>query len=203
MSEIEINFKEVYRYLGYRGVAPDEQTEALVATVAEKVRAAARPVHGRRRVPIEWHDRDAGRFSLGRMEVKSRDLAKNLDGCSEAYMFAATLGMGIDMMIRRAELKSMIEASVIQAVSAALTEGYCDSINKEINESIRAEGLYPRPRYSPGFGDFGLEYQPEFLDILAAQKEIGIKLTDGLLMIPSKSVTALIGISDRPRELKK
>ena len=51
-----------------------------------------------------------------------------------------------------------------------------------------------RPRFSPGYGDFPLEYQRELLGVLDAAKRIGLTLTDSLLMAPSKSVTAVIGV---------
>ena len=200
MEDIRINRKEVLRYLGYRGATPDAQTEALIDACVRKTKQAAKPLHTGSRVPIEWIDAADGRMNLGRMEVESRDLARNLKGCSEVYMFAATLGLGIDMLIKRTRLKSTAEAAVLQAVSGAYAEAYAEAINDAIDEMISSEGLYTRPRYSPGFGDFGLKYQPAFLAVLAADRKIGIRLTNGYLMIPSKSVTALVGISAKPKE---
>lgn len=60
------------------------------------------------------------------------------------------------------------------------------------------KGLYLRPRFSPGYGDFPLSAQKEILDGLEAGKRIGITLTEGYLMMPSKSVTAVIGVSRTP-----
>lgn len=57
---------------------------------------------------------------------------------------------------------------------------------------------YLRPRFSPGYGDFPLDCQQRLLDSLEAGKRIGIKLTDSLLMMPSKSVTAVMGVSKKP-----
>ena len=49
-------------------------------------------------------------------------------------------------------------------------------------------------RYSPGYGDFPLEAQRELLGILDTPRAIGVSLTDTLLMAPSKSVSAVIGV---------
>ena len=49
-------------------------------------------------------------------------------------------------------------------------------------------------RFSPGYGDFDLKYQKDILEYLDANKKIGISLTDSLMMIPTKSITAIIGI---------
>jgi len=198
---LAVSLPDAARYLGYRGVTPDETMDERIEACILRVREAARPVHVRALFPIAWSDPAEGIFDIGTMHVTSVDLARNLKDCSEAVFFAVTLGMGIDRMIRRAELTSMLEAAMIQAVAAELTEGYCNVVNEEIRQEAEARGMYTRPRYSPGFGDFGLPYQPKFLEMLEASKKIGIKLTDGLLMIPSKSVTAVVGLSDRPRAL--
>ena len=55
--------------------------------------------------------------------------------------------------------------------------------------------FYVRPRSSPGYGDLSLTYQAEFLRVLEATKKIGIVLSEGGVMIPEKSVTAVMGLS--------
>ena len=50
-------------------------------------------------------------------------------------------------------------------------------------------------RYSPGYGDLALESQREFFRVLNVTKTIGVSLTEGCLMVPTKSVTAFIGMS--------
>lgn len=52
-----------------------------------------------------------------------------------------------------------------------------------------------RPRYSPGYGDLSLDVQSSFLKALNAQKTIGLFLSEGGVMQPEKSVTALMGLS--------
>ena len=86
----------------------------------------------------------------------------------------------------------------LQATAAAMTETWCDRINERIRLEAEQEGLYTRPRFSPGYGDLPLDLQREISAILNMSKEIGVSLTDTMLMTPSKSVTALIGISDTP-----
>ena len=63
-----------------------------------------------------------------------------------------------------------------------------------LRAGFRKEGLALRPRFSPGYGDLPLEFQRDFFRILRPQRRIGVTLTDACLMVPSKSVTALVGI---------
>ena len=74
-----------------------------------------------------------------------------------------------------------------------MIEDYIDECEKELSGKLQ-EGQSLRPRFSPGFSDFTLEYQKLFMDVLRLDKTIGIHLTDGGIMLPEKSVTAIIGI---------
>ena len=49
-------------------------------------------------------------------------------------------------------------------------------------------------------GDWDLGAQPLVLDLLQAPKRLGLTLTAGGMLVPEKSVTALVGISDRKEE---
>ena len=82
--------------------------------------------------------------------------------------------------------------------AAAAAEAFCDEVNDNLRLQAESEGLYLRPRFSPGYGDLSLDCQRTFLRMLNAGKEIGLTLTDSGLMVPIKSVTAIIGISSVP-----
>ena len=113
-------------------------------------------------------------------------------------MLAATLGTEIDYLLYRYGRFEMSRAVVLQAASAAMIETYCDMVCEELAERYEAKGLYLRPRFSPGYGDLSLSCQPDLLQELEAGKRIGIKLTESLLMTPSKSVSAVVGVSKKP-----
>ena len=104
--------------------------------------------------------------------------------------------METDRHIRRAQIRSMKDAALLQAASAAMVEKYTDIINEEIICEGKNMGLYPRPRYSPGYGDLSLETQKIVFTLLNPEKHAGITLTDSLLMVPSKSITAVIGLAE-------
>lgn len=76
-----------------------------------------------------------------------------------------------------------------------MLEEYCDECQKKIAEELEEEHLYLRPRFSPGYGDFDICYQEPIVRMLNCAKTIGLTLTDSFMMTPTKSVTAVIGIS--------
>ena len=146
---------------------------------------------------LEAFTKEAGPplLRIAGMEIHSRSLSRNLRGCENVYLMAATLGIGPDRLIARASVRHMSRAVTLQAAAAAMIEVWCDEVNQKIIREASEQGLYCRPRFSPGYGDFPLEYQQDFAQILRIQKEIGVSLTESFLMIPTKSVTAIIGIT--------
>jgi len=89
----------------------------------------------------------------------------------------------------------MSRAVVIQASAAAMLEEYLDTWQKETAAKLEDEKQYLRPRFSPGYGDFSISHQEMILRMLNAEKSIGLTLTNGGMLNPTKSVTAVAGIS--------
>lgn len=188
---MEVNRREMYRYMGYGSAEPDERTREFAESCLEELMKAASPRSCSRLFPLRIASDGTLDFSC--FTVKSRQLRKNLEGCGEAFLFAATLGTGVDFLLRRYSRLSMSRAVVLQAASSALLEAYCSQENERLKKEARERGSYLRPRFSPGYGDFPLEAQKGIFRALQVEKQIGITLTDRLLMAPSKSVTAVIG----------
>ena len=201
---IKIDKKEIYRYLGYRRTIPDAEVCRMVDRCLEQLQQEVTPRYIFRKYPVESIYMVPGAFSkdaeppllrIAGMDIRSRSLSRNLRGCENVYLMAATLGIGPDRLIARASVTHMSRAVTLQAAAAAMIEAWCDEVNQKIIREASEQGLYCRPRFSPGYGDFPLEYQQDFAQILRMQKEIGVSLTESLLMIPTKSVTAIIGIT--------
>ena len=132
-------------------------------------------------------------LTAGKMRFSSRQLGQHLQGCGQIAVMAATLGSGADSALRRLALTNVAQAAAAQAVCAALIERYCDEVQREIAQAV--PGLYLKPRFSPGYGDWQLEDQQKILQLLNCEKKIGLTLTDGYMLTPVKSVTAVIGLS--------
>lgn len=184
--------REAVRYLGYGRHAIDEQTLALVESSMEELSSGVRERFIYRIFELS---QEGETLKIGDWEIKSRSLSKNMKGCRQAAVFAATLGPEADQMIRRASVTEMAKAVVLQACAAALLEEYCDSCQDRIAQEMAEEGKYLRPRFSPGYGDFDICHQEMVLKILQADKTIGLTMTKSFMLTPTKSVTALIGIS--------
>ncbi len=138
-------------------------------------------------VPIVSLDEESGEIDMDVLKITSRSLAGNLAGCKEAIVFAATVGPGIDRLIRKYTKLDPVKALFMQAIGAERVETICNRFCDSYPQKLR-------PRFSPGFGDLALSVQPDVLSITNARKNLSITLDEGFLMSPSKSVTAFVGI---------
>lgn len=182
--------KEVLRYLGYKDEEADERVISHIAFVFKEAEANV----NEKNVFGVWDCKtESDTVTLGEINIKSRDLARHLCGCNKAVLLAATLGTGADNLLRRYNAQDMEKALVAQAVCTAMIERYCDTVVREASQSALVEGLYPTARFSPGYGDFDISWQKNMLKLLDCEKRIALTLTDGYMLVPSKSVTAVVG----------
>ena len=189
---------EIYRYLGCGREPPGGQVRAAVERCVGELRAVSKPCalleDYELRLPGD------GRICFGGLLVRSRSLEKNLAGCGHVTVMAATLGVGPDRLIARASVGRVSDMVIFQAAAAAMIEAFCDMICGGLRREAEAAGSVLRPRFSPGYGDFPLEFQADLFRALDIPKRIGVTLTESFLMVPSKSVTALIGRAERRGE---
>ncbi len=132
-------------------------------------------------------------LDLGFAAVQSANLATNLDGCDRVVLFAATAGLAPDKLAEKYRRLSPEKALYANAIGAERVEALCDAFC-----AFLAETNATKPRFSPGYGDLPLALQTEIFAALDCPRKIGVTLSDSLLMTPTKSVTALVGLKNSP-----
>ena len=186
---------EALRYLGADESAPDalrRQVEEIGAYLAEKLQP--RFVF---RVFQLSHEAGGERLAESNILLTGSNARKMLAQCDQAILMACTLGAAFETLLRAEQARDMARAAILNACGSALVERGCDAAEEEIRR--RFSDRYLTDRFSPGYGDLPLTLQPEICAALDVQRRLGIHVTESLLMIPSKSVTAVIGLSDRPQ----
>lgn len=186
------DLSDVLRYMGVRQTAVSDVLSLAESGIAGIQKAAVcRGCY--MRLPLKVTD--CG-IIISDETVLSRSLARHLAGCNEAFLFAATIGIGVDRHIRASASISSAAALAADAAGSASVEWVCDNLNEYLSDIIVSEGKHTCSRFSPGYGDFPLEFQRSLTAMLDTPKNIGVILTNGLMMCPTKSVTAIIGIKD-------
>ncbi len=189
-----IPMREALHYMGWRGtpVEPEllEQIHALIA-LAER---GVQPHAVIRRFGMD----EDGRLQGTALIPQGGDVRRMLSGCHEAVLLAATLGAGSERMLLKAQAKSGAEAVLLDAVLSAAIEAVCDAQEAALRDSLAAHGLYLTDRFSPGYGDMPMRQTREICEVLATGRTIGLTVSSSGIMIPRKSVTAILGISGQP-----
>ena len=190
----KIRRAETLQYLSYRGSFLGEETREELDRCEALLLQTARP----RLVWRLFSLLPDGTLKGTEYRPGGEDIRRFLSACDSVVLFAATLGAEAENLIRRAAKRSMAEAVILDAAGSAAIEMVCDNFCEDL-----AAALSPRhltDRFSPGYGDMPLDDQRAFFRVLDISRRIGVSLSESNLMIPQKSVTALIGVSDRPQE---
>lgn len=184
----QYNRREILRYAQCGGCDDPAMTDMMESCIEECEKYASFSYRISYIVlPVLSLDTGTGDIDMQHLHITSRTLAKNLEGCDETVVFAATVGPGIDRLIRKYTKTDPVRALFMQAIGAERVETLCNLFCDTFPSKLR-------PRFSPGFGDLELTIQPQLLAVTNARKNLAITLDEGCLMSPSKSVTAFVGI---------
>lgn len=113
--------------------------------------------------------------------------------------FVGVLAVTVGEEIEKASSESFkrgnyLTGLLLDAAATAATEHLADQADRLIQEKARRNGQETVWRFSPGYGDWPVTQQNEFSALIGADR-IGITVTDHAMLLPRKSVTAVIGIS--------
>ena len=188
---------EALRYMGFGEIVPEESFTARIDSAEKELIKTAAPRFIWRIFPVVRDEK--GIISAGGIRLSGNAIAEHLEGCTEAVFMAATLSAQGDMFISRAKARSMTDA----LIADALAKFPCQKRIWRILFLKELQGKYTTWRFSPGYGDLPLDLQEDILSLLDAQRKIGLTVTDSSILIPTKSVTAIMGVSDNPLPKKR
>lgn len=191
----DIDKDEVIRYLGYGNSRPDENVMKLLDECEKQVLEYARARFVYKVFDI---DKESGQDTImvknTNIELPGKSIRKHLKDCDKAVFMAVTISEGIDRLIRIAKVKDIAQAVVVDSMASAAVEQACDRAEQVIKKEY--PDMYQTFRFGLGYGDLPIQLQSDFLRVLNAQKVIGLSVNSSSMLIPTKSVTAIIGLSE-------
>lgn len=190
-----IDIDEALRYLGAgAGVPPELRAQAQ--GVADRLITAVKPRYTYRVFPLT-HGQEGIAMEGANVLLPGSSAKKMLAQCDRAVLLGCTLGAGFDTMLRAEQARDMAAAVILDACGSAWVEAGCDEVEREL--AARLPGVYLTDRFSPGYGDLPLDLQPSLCAALDSARRLGVHVSESLLLNPVKTVTAIIGLSDRPQ----
>lgn len=191
-----IDKSEVLRYLGINTAPPPQDVLRLIDECGAELLYSARPKYVYKICSLS-HPNGMPTLDCGEIALVGKTAIDRLIGCTQIAILSATLGLEADTLIRRSQMTDMARALIYDACATDLIEKVCDRASFEIAEIAKSNGLSVTDRFSPGYGDLPLDLQKSVCSVLDTERKIGVSPTPELLLVPSKSVTAFIGIGSK------
>lgn len=193
---------ELLRYMGFSGQVLQEPLKSRIDGLIEQCLSEQKPYGIYAVYPISIEEDEDGRpavFVEGTtLVLRGNSIVEYMRGATYCALMAVTLGLECERRIRQLEARSITDAAVYSCVCSDLIECGADKLEAKVVAYARDHGMCTKERYSPGFGDFSIEIQSEFIKVLHADKHLGIHVTPASMLIPSKSTTSVIGLFFEP-----
>lgn len=192
---IPVPVKQVLRRLGY---PPGHQIDAGMRQMIDSEIEASRPFFHFQGIysilQIDSCDSNGLSFHQSSFIIESRQVAGMLKQADRVALFMVTLGDALEQRVK--ELFNMDEparALILDATGSETVDALADYLHWQVlSKEAEKANQKVTPRFSPGYGDWRLEIQSEICRVCRGDR-IGISVTDSSLMIPRKSVSAVLG----------
>ena len=192
---------EMLRYLGWSGQEIEPDLERRMELVVERLELDVEPRGVRQVFAVDPTGVDAAgmpciRLAGTEIELRGRDIYRHLKDARLCAVIACTLGMGAERKLRTMGSQSPLEGAVFDAACSAYVEAAVGQMDEQAKRDAGKFGLTGNWRFSPGYGDCPLTAQRPIVAALNATRLIGLTVTPTDLLMPTKSVTAVIGLFD-------
>ena len=192
---------EMLRYLGWSGQEIEPDLERRMELVVERLELDVEPRGVRQVFAVDPTGVDAAgmpciRLEGTEIELRGRDIYRHLKDARLCAVIACTLGMGAERKLRTMGSQSPLEGAVFDAACSAYVEAAVGQMDEQAKRDAGKFGLTGNWRFSPGYGDCPLTAQRPIVAALNATRLIGLTVTPTDLLMPTKSVTAVIGLFD-------
>ncbi|ATD56689.1 vitamin B12 dependent-methionine synthase activation domain-containing protein [Clostridium chauvoei] len=202
IKEFEVNKKEVLRYLGYKGQEIDKELDCVIEECRKEVKELIIPRYVYKFYNIDRKNNEIS-MNSDSLLLKGEDIKKHLENSKECILIAVTIGSDVEKKIKLYERINLTKALIMDACATTIVEELCDCIEAEIRENLIKENKSLTFRFSPGYGDLDIGIQKNFIQIIEANKKIGVTVSSNNILFPRRSVTAIMGIVDGNKIVKK
>ncbi len=131
--------------------------------------------------------------------LSGSELASHIKGASCIYVYLVTVGKGIeDAASSQMNSGEHLLGYLLDRIGSFAAESMAKNAEDVLRRKLSLENLSVSMRFSPGYCDWGIEEQSKLARIIDFRK-IGVTLTSSFMMVPKKSISAVVGIG--PKEL--
>lgn len=192
-TEIGLSDEEIYLYMGYGGQQPDERITTILNDLKEELKAICVPCFGYKYVAgqtIGNHNLHIGEQEMNPGTIITGYLKKS----TGFFLMLATAGEAFDGWIKTLQTEGdIVKLYIADALGSAIAEATATKARSHLSQQAGLIGCNTSNSYSPGYCGWDVAEQ-KILFSLLPENFCHIRLTDSSLMLPIKSVSAVIGI---------
>ncbi len=201
MYELEIDYEEVSRYLGIKGQSMNLEIRREIEETVSQLRTYV-DYKIEYKVCSIYKEEDSIGVASTNLRLEGQEINRLLQDCNQCILLAVTLGQGVDAWLRTLQVRQLSHAVMVDFCASSMVEHLCNQVEETLREEWAKRGLYFTDRFSPGYGDLPIEVQKKFCEVLDTSRKMGLHVTSSGLMVPTKSITAIIGIADRKQKMR-
>lgn len=199
--KVDISQDDVLRMLGRKRMRASGRTAKRLERFIDRARRLVKPrvLYTTRKIA----DVHRGEITLrDGPSFKSAKLSSSLGKCDSATVFLATIGDGIDAIVRDLSSKNKLsDAYIYDAIGSAAVEGVVEGFQNTVDQALSESEKATTLRFSPGYCDWNIEEQGKIFEVLEGEA-VGVSLSPNFLMNPRKSVSGVFGITPGPQEAR-
>lgn len=129
------------------------------------------------------------RFSTGK-------ISSYINDATHLVLFIVTIGDGIE---KEASIltagKDPLKGYLLDRIGSYAVESLAHNLEKRLRKDYSLHKKSVSSRFSPGYCDWALEEQFKIAKVMDFSK-IGVILTQGCMMVPKKSISAIVAVAD-------
>lgn len=145
---------------------------------------------------------DKKSFRISDVEFRSdKIIGVQLRESDKAVLFLCTAGQGISQWSKQLMAEGdLMKGYIVDSLGSAAVERAMDLITEEhLKPWAELQGLHITNRYSPGYCNWATEEQHKLFSLLP-EGFCNISLTESALMVPTKSISGIIGIGKNAKK---
>ena len=188
LTELDLN--EVRRYAGLQ---TSEFSKQLLTTAVDELRLLAKPQSC-------WHlydyNAETGQVKADQpYRLPGRSITNHLAIATKVIFLAATVGKKVEEAITAYFNEGNYTLAILlDAAATAAVEKIANDLERTLRPQFAAHGYQFLSRFSPGYGDWDITAQKRVLPLTDGET-IGLELTPAMMLVPRKSITAVIGLT--------
>lgn len=200
LNDLNIHSVELYQELGYsQQHVPEPIEETVKGLLISDENSFSIRGGWKFFDSIHFDNNDDAIVIADRKFFVGEKIKKQLIGSELIALMCATAGPELENLSRKKNREGdPLTSFILDSLGSLIAEKTADKMRDLIKQKADHKGMKITNRYSPGYCSWNVEEQCLFFSLLP-DHYCGIQLSESALMIPIKSVSAVIGIGKNVR----